>query len=104
MVRPTLETTYTLTLDDLIHANGETNGEAGGGTTGGGTTTRYSDSFTTDVTQTQVQDINSCFQKVRSRQAKKTDCIGLGTLVCKPGITGSGIWSSWKVEIKPECQ
>ena len=35
------KTTYSLTLDDLIHANGETNGESGGGGTdgenGGGT-------------------------------------------------------------------
>ena len=31
------KTTYTLTLDDLIHANGETNGETGGGGTDGET-------------------------------------------------------------------
>ena len=29
--KSSLKTTYTLTLDDLIHANGETNGESGGG-------------------------------------------------------------------------
>ena len=30
VAKPKLETTYTLSLDDLIHANGETNGESGG--------------------------------------------------------------------------
>ena len=35
--KPSSKTTYTLSLDDLIHANGETNGESGGnnGNTGG---------------------------------------------------------------------
>ena len=105
------QTTYSVTLEDLALGNGETNGENGGSVGGGadgesgGTPTPRGYSQIT-ITQMEIQNIDACTQKERSREALSTVCTGEGTILCTPGVVPTTRWSAWKLETKDEdgCQ
>ena len=110
-------------MEDLALGNGETDGENGGGAGGGGadgesggggitinplplTPRGYSKISITQITRMEIQNIDACTEKERSRQALSTECEGEGTILCAPGVVPTTRWSAWKLETKDEdgCQ